>query len=128
MQRNCISVKKDKYSYKKISLLLIQTRPECHREGDFFYQINIAQFKVNCGSFSKQHSIYEHNIPGLSFHCKIASAMSGSICVCTYVCTHKSVGSEIKIYHSNMCICPYVLVNIEIYCSVCLCVCVCEHE
>ncbi len=57
------SVEADKYSYKKISLQLIQTRPESSTErvgdGDFFHQITIVQFKVNCDSFSKQHSFYE---------------------------------------------------------------------
>lgn len=127
--KECVgSVEADKYSYKRISLPLIQTRPESSTErvgeGDFFHQINIAQFKVNCDFFSKQHSIYEHNIPQLSFDFNIPSAMSGSMCVCTYVCTYKYVGSKIRIYCPNMCICPCVLVNIKIYCTVCLCVCV----
>lgn len=75
-------------------------------EGDFFHQINIARFKVNCGSFSKQPSIYEHNIPELSFVFKKPSAMSGSLCGCAYVFAHINM-SAVKSGFTTL-ICAFV--------------------
>lgn len=89
MWRQIIFLQKDLFS----TFTHATSLPETVDEEDFFHQINIAQFKVNCGSFSKQYSIYEHRIPRPSFDFKIESMMTGSlsvcICVSLYVCTCK---------------------------------------
>lgn len=88
-------------------------------EGDVFRQIKItvAQFKVNCGSFPKQYSIYDHN--KLSSDSETPSVVSG----CGCICAHTNTWPENLALNHTMCDC--VVVSIEIYCILSLCLC--EH-
>lgn len=72
----------------------------------------------------KPQSYHVQNTPELSHDFKIPSFLCGFACVHTCVCIYKHVSCEIRIYHLDMSICSYMLVNIKIYFSEWLCVCI----